>query len=525
MPKLSIEKISDYWTNKNASHLLRRTLIGPTREQILNATNKGLDATINTLLDNSEPFPSDPINYKYDDDPSVPIGTSWVSAIYSSGKDYQRRRSYNAWETGNLIQQSDSIRIKMSLFWYNHFVTEATAVGDTRAFFKLIHLFKISCLDNFKDLVKEVTTSTAMLIYLNGNANKNTAPNENYARELLELFTIGKGALIGEGNYTNYTESDIAEAAKVLTGFTTIKKPLDKVEYKSSRHDKSTKQFSSAFDFQTIENAEENEYELLVDMILSKKETARFITRKIYRWFLYHDITPEIEQNIIIPLADIFYDSDYEIKPMLRTFFSSIHFHDEHFWGTQVKSPIDFNIGIIRQLKHAFPVNDNFIDLYSLWYKIYKELVKQQQDISNPPDVSGWKAYYQEPLFYRTWVNSVTLPLRQKFVNSLLNNEIKSNGIPIAFDAFEIVNNLSIPNDPTKLIEDLANLFYQMPLSAEQNLELKEVLIPGLPDFEWTVEYGEYSANPGDKEIKRGVEKKLISLITAMLKKAEYQLV
>ncbi len=523
MPKLSIEKIPDSWTSKNASHLLRRTLIGPTREQILSATNKGLDATINTLLDNSEPFASDPLNYRYDDDPNVPIGTSWVSANYTSGKDYQRRRSFNAWETGNLIQQSDSIRIKMSLFWYNHFVTEAVAVGDTRAFFKLNFLFKQKGLDNFKDLVKEVTTSTAMLIYLNGNSNKNTAPNENYARELFELFTIGKGELIGDGNYTNYTESDIVEAAKVLTGFTTIKKPLDMVEYKSGRHDNSTKQFSSEFDFQTIENAEENEHKMLIDMILREKETARFITRKIYRWFLYHDITPEIEQNIIVPLADIFYNSNYEIKPLLSAFFSSIHFHDEYFWGTQIKSPVDFNIGTIRQLEYTFPNSDDFVERYTLWYKIYKVLVEQQQDISNPPDVSGWKAYYQEPLFYRTWVNSVTLPFRQNFIDSILNINQESN-TPIAFDPFEIINNLSNPDDPNKLIEDLGNIFYQLSLNTEQNLELKEVLIPGLPDFEWTVEYGEYKANKENEEIKRGVEKKLIALITVMLKKAEYQL-
>jgi uncharacterized protein (DUF1800 family) len=364
----------------------------------------------------------------------------------------------------------------------------------------------------------------AMLIYLNGNVNKNTAPNENYARELLELFTIGKGELIEAGNYTNYTEADIIEAAKVLTGFTTSKNPIDKVEYKSSRHDTGTKQFSAAFENTIINNAEENEYQVLVDMILNQKETARFITRKIYRWFLYYEITPEIEANVIEPLASIFYDSDYEIKPLLEAFFCSQHFHDEYFWGTQIKSPVDFDIGVVRQLKISFPEIENYHDLYSLWYKIYQDMAKQQQDISSPPDVSGWKAYYQEPLYYRTWINAVTLPLRQNVIVQLLNNRIKYNGIPMAFDPFIIVDNLSKPEDPNKLITELGDLFYQLPLTSEQNDALKEVLIPGLPDFEWTVEYGDYRANPGNETIKVAVKKKLIELFIAMLNRAEYQM-
>ena len=524
MPSTSISKFTGSWSRRHAAHLLRRTIFGPTSQQIANAVDLGLDGTVQQLLNNVNPLPAEPVNYRYDDDPNVPLGTSWVSAEFTSGKDYQRRRSHNAWEVGNMINQADTISAKLTMFWFNHFVTEATAVSDARAFYKFIQIFRENGLGNFRDLVNEVTVSMAMLIYLNGNVNKNTAPNENYARELLELFTVGKGELVEAGNYTNYTEQDIIEASRVLTGYKTTKNPLDKVEYVSSRHDKGSKEFSAAFQNEVIENGEQDEYNTLVDMILRQKETARFITRKIYRWFLYYEITAEVETNIIEPLADILYQNNYEIRPLLETFFSSQHFHDEFFWATQIKSPVDFNIGVLRQLQVSFPASSDFHNLYSLWYKVYQDMVKQQQDISSPPDVSGWKAYYQEPLFYRTWINSVTLPIRQDFVNLLLNNRIKYDGIPIVFDPFDIVDQLMEPEDPNRLIEQLGDLFYQIPLSQEQYDDFKEVLIPGLPDFEWTIEYGDYKANPGDETIKLAVKKKLTELFTSMLNRAEYQL-
>ena len=503
---------------------MRRTTFGPTKDQIEAAASAGLEATVDLLLAENSPTLPEPINYRYEDDPNVPIGISWVNADFTSGKDYQRRRSYNAWEVGNMINHTHSINAKITLFWFNHFVTESVAVSDARAFYKYTQIFRQKGLGNFRDLVEHVTVSMAMLIYLNGNVNKSTAPNENFARELLELFTIGKGDLIEAGNYTNYTESDIVEAAKILTGFTTTKKPKDKVGYVSSRHDKSSKQFSSVFENVIIDNQEEVEYEALIGMLLKQNETARFITRKLYRWFLYYDITPDIEENIIEPLADIFYSNGYELKPLLTTFFCSQHFNDQYFWGNQIKSPVDFNIGLIRQLKLKFPDTKNFHDLYALWYKIYQDLVKQQQDISNPPDVSGWKAYYKEPLYYRTWINSVTLPIRQSFIIQLLNERITSNGVPILFDPFAIVDNLAAPEDPNKLISELGSLFYQLPLNQEENNELKGVLIPGLPDFEWNVEYGAYKVNPSDQQVKMSVKKKLIDLFAAMLNRAEYHL-
>ncbi|MFT6866034.1 MAG: hypothetical protein ACJA08_000861 [Cyclobacteriaceae bacterium] len=153
----------------------------------------------------------------------TPIGETWVDKAYQSGKNFPRKKSYRAWSQGVLLNQQISAREKMCLFWINHFVAEMDAVADPRSNYDNTKLFYDNAFGSFQKLVEDVSISHAMLIYLNGNTNKNGAPNENYARELFELFSIGKGPLIAEGNYTNYTEEDIQQAARVLSGYTPSK--------------------------------------------------------------------------------------------------------------------------------------------------------------------------------------------------------------------------------------------------------------------------------------------------------------
>ena len=154
---------------------------------------------------------------------------------------------------------------KLTLFWHNHYVTQG--INDPQMVYNYITLLRENGLGNFRELTKQMTIEPAMLIYLNGNQNSAVAPNENYARELLELFTIGKGPAVGPGDYTNYTEDDVVEMARVLTGwivrggFTTdtVNNPL-KSEFRPARHDDGTKQLSHRFDDIEIDDMGENEY-------------------------------------------------------------------------------------------------------------------------------------------------------------------------------------------------------------------------------------------------------------------------
>ena len=156
-----------------------------------------------------------------------------------------------------------------------------------------------------------------MLLYLNGNENTKEAPNENYARELLELFTIGKGEVAGPGDYTTFTEQDVQSMARVLTGWTinllAIGTKLESI-FLAPRHDTGSKQLSSRFNDEIIENAGDQEYSNLIDVIFEQDEVSKFICRKIYRYFINHEIDDEIEANIIEPMAQIIRDDNYEVE-------------------------------------------------------------------------------------------------------------------------------------------------------------------------------------------------------------------
>ena len=242
------------WNFETAAHLLRRTTFGPKLSEIEKAVALGKSASINKLLSNTEFIPEPPINVKDDEDTEIQIGQTWVNASKKKN-DFIRRASYAGWRIGLILNQPHtgteslpfSIREKMVLFWQNHFASEADVVGDARYYYWFHNKLRKNYLGNFKNLVKKINIDPAMLVYLSGQFNTKEAPNENYARELFELFTIGKGPLDGIDSYTYYTESDIIEASKILTGWEVIKNfsGPDRQKFTSSRHDTSSKTFSS----------------------------------------------------------------------------------------------------------------------------------------------------------------------------------------------------------------------------------------------------------------------------------------
>ena len=185
-----------------------------------------------------------------------------------------------------------------------------------------------------------------MLRYLNGYVNTASAPDENYARELQELFTLGKGPAV------QYTEADVRTAARVLTGWR-----INTTNYTSyfdaTRHDTAAKVFSSFYGGKTITGktgaAGATETDELIDMIFLKDEVSKFICRRLYRWFVYYKIDAAVELNIIEPLAKIFRDNNYEIKPVMRALLQSEHFYDVLNQGCLIKSPVDLIVGHLRE--------------------------------------------------------------------------------------------------------------------------------------------------------------------------------
>jgi uncharacterized protein (DUF1800 family) len=344
---------------------------------------------------------------------------------------------------------------------------------------------------------------------------------------LLELFTVGKGDLAGPGDYTTFTEDDVIAIARVLTGWrfryvNNGSKADIALVFNGRLHDDGEKTLSHRFDNAVISNAGDQEYKVLIDVIFQQDEPSRYIARKLYRWFVYYDIPESVEANIIEPLAQIIRDNDYEIKPALEALLMSEHFYDSEGRGCMIKNPLDFIVSTLNQLEiDKIP---DLADNYYFWNAIFRLTGAHGMEYYMHPSVAGWKAYYQEPVFYRFWISSVTLPLRTEYTDLLTDGTVRIGRARLTIDVLAIIAQLSNPSEPNDLIRELTSWLFPNPISEDQLDYLKEILIPGLPDFEWTVEYNDHLADPNDANLKRAIENKLRALFKAMLKMPEFYL-
>jgi hypothetical protein len=368
-----------------------------------------------------------------------------------------------------------------------------------------------------------------MLIYLSGTENTSVAPNENYSRELLELFTIGKGPLVAPGDYTNYTEQDVIEMAKALTGWQVpqLGSPNElTAQFSTNSHTQGTKQLSNRFNNEVIAESGSQEYKNLIDVIFKKAECSRFITRKLYRWFVSSEITSEIETNIIEPLALILRNNNYEIEPVLRVLFKSEHFFQST--ACMIKSPMDLVMSVTRGLG-INPPKGNLEQEYDHAYNIYIMSSDIEQALFYHPNVAGWKAYYQTPQYYKLWINNLLLPKRHHFCKLMVeggsfNFNDQNYNITNLVPVLDIVNTIPNASDPNVLVNKLAEIMFNYPITTSQVSSLKDILIPGLPDFEWTVEYSDYLSNPSSAALLTSVKNKLKNLFSVMVRMSEFQI-
>ncbi len=522
-----INKYNGPWDDAAKLHLLRRTLFGATFRDLKYLENKNLSDAINEILDDSVSLPSPPLNYYQNDnnnDPNVPLGKTWVNDTFGGQFNSQRRNSW-AWDwIGNCINQNFNIREKMTLFWHNHFATESSIFAYAYFGFEHTKLLRENCLGDFKGLVKKMTLDKAMLRYLNGEKNQAKAPDENYARELQELFTLGKG------EQANYTESDIIEAAKVLTGWR-INYKTGEVYFTESRHYDKNKVFSKFYNNYLLragssQEDAEKEIDDLVNMIFAKKEVARFLVRRLYVWFIYYEIDETTEANFIEPLADIFFDNNFDIKLLMKTMLESEHFFDTANRACMIKSPLDYLVGFCRQFEIEFPrIEDDIENTYRMWGYIYYLSSILQQTIGNPPSVSGWPAYHQMPSFHELWINTDTLPKRVSYTEYLIWTGYNRGGFRLQADTIKIASKTSKPEDPNQLIQDLVKHLCPLDVSDEVKLDMKSILLSNQPlDSYWTEAWMNYIAEPTNETFKNTVESRLKLLFAYIIKQSEYQL-
>ena len=514
-------------------HLLKRTMFGATKADVDYFKTKTLSQAVTELLTVPATAPAPPVkNYANPVDPAdadtgVAAGTPWVNTNTNDGTvNSQRITSFKSWWMGLMINQNRNILEKMVLFWHNHFATETTDIGRAIWCYQNNSILRKNAVGNFKQFVKDITLDTGMLRYLNGYLNTNTAPDENYGRELQELFTVGKGI---DNGTPPYSESDVKAAAKVLTGWT-VNNTTNTSFFNSAKHDISNKQFSGFYNNTVITGrsgtAGANELDDMLNMIFTTNEVAVFICRKIYRWFVYYDIDATTEANVIAPMAQIFRSNNYDIKPVLDALFKSEHFFDALNQGCQIKSPVDMNVSVCREFNILFPLSSDYVNAYYMWDYIRTQSANMQQNIGDPPDVAGWKPYYQGPQFYEIWINSDTLPKRNQFSDTMANNGYTRNGKNIKIDFIAFAKTLPNPGDPNELINDSIIYLFRLPLSQASKNQLKtDILLSGQSqDHYWTDAWVAYTANPNDTTNATIVKNRLRDLYQYLMRLAEYQL-
>ena len=288
------------------------------------------------------------------------------------------------WWFREMLNTPSPLTEKMTLFWHNHFATSQQKVRFAGYMYRQNILLRRNALGNFSNLLHEMARDPAMLIYLDGANSRKGQPNENFAREVMELFTLGEG---------NYTEKDIKEVARAFTGWS-IDRESGQFMFRRAVHDYSNKTI-----FGKMGNFEGDQ---VLDLILNRPETAQFITRKLWREF----VSPEPDENEVKRMAAIFQESGYNIGKLMRVMLSSDAFYAVDNRATLIKSPVEFVVGTLKTFEIEAPTLRPFVLSAALL----------GQNVFAPPNVRGWPGG-------EAWINSATLLGRKQLLDRLFRNE------------------------------------------------------------------------------------------------------
>ncbi len=534
-----------------AKHLLRRSSYRYTPTAVDNLAGMSVTNAVNSLFNPYTLDMDEPLDYIS----GQPFINSGVNLSPPQGlENFKKRRNVTAWWLRE-AEKNPGIQHRMTFFLHSIFVVSNTQVSPFQ-YFDYLDLLSFYSIGNYKTLAKKVTIDTAMLRYLNGNDNVRDSPNENYAREFFELFTIGKGPQIGPGNYTNYTEDDIVTAARVLTGWRpTWDRPLGGNDmYRDPvtgitqghpaiwAHDLGDKTFTAAFNNTTILGAVNQddmfrELDDFVEMVFAQPETAKNICRKLYRYFVHHNITQEIESDIITPLSETLIGDDYDLEPTIKQLLRSQHFYDtgdgdatDDVIGGLIKSPMEnwIQTATFFNLQIPDPVTDGE-DHYFYWYWRSVALVLHEgagMTFFRPENVAGYAAYYQAPGYDKNWFGGSTLIARYKLPEILLTGTrvlLPGDSKAFPLNVVSFIQNSGVVSDPAdgmEIVDGLIGyLFAEAPLLARRNYFLNEVFLDDLSLLNWQFEWQAYENSGNATSVRIPLER----LFTALISSQEFQ--
>jgi hypothetical protein len=251
---------------------------------------------------------------------------------------------------------------------------------------------------------------------------------------------------------------------------------------------------------------------------------AKFVCRRLYRFFVYGNISTDVETNIITPLANTFRINNYNIKPVLEQLFKSEHFFDVLQFGAMIKGGVDFLAGLVRECNIKVPSKTNpLLHHKHVSYLTSSILVGQEQSIGDPPNVAGWKAYYQDPTYDKNWITTDTFTKRQALINTLVNTGYSNSGFIMSINAVELAKRMSNPSDPNVLIMDFNTYFLRRTLSQGLRDSIKtSILLTGqAQDYYWTDAWVLYINAPSNLNNYTVVNNRLKTLVLYFLSKLE----
>jgi uncharacterized protein (DUF1800 family) len=455
-----------------------------------------------------------------DGDEAIPQGQTWVNHIATSAPVKEARRaSFKNWWMAQILT-SYTLEEKMVFFWHNHFGADTDDIYESHIIWDYHSLLRTHATGNFRELMKDVTLNAAMLIFLNGDGSLSGDPNLNYAREVLERYTVG---------LEKYTERDIEEAAEMLAGFE-VNRANGSVSFVYDDFDDEPKQFSEHFGYARVVpekdyNTKEGGPNELIDLIFQSQErnVADFIVRKLLSYFVANTEHPN---EVVDHLAQVFIDNDWEMKPLLMELFLHPYFSKEEFIGCQVKSPLELVASVATDFNISLPTDKPY-ELYRIMGQLRKKCAEMGLDLGEPPSVKGWDAYTQAPDFDQLWHNSDAAVIRAKFLESLFDPWTFQLDPPYTFaiDVLEFTKSIPEAQDPSILISTVVYRMFPFRWEQERLDRVKtDTLLGGLTDDGyWIRAWNRYLQDPNETNTAV-VKERLTVLYKYLLSLDEYQI-
>jgi len=404
------------WDLPRAAHLLRRAGFAPSWNQLEEAVQNGCGPTIDRLL------VGDPGSEAFYDQAEI----SAESLLGSNNPT-----NLPAWWLNVMLHTPHPLREKMTLFWHGHFATSSAKVTEVRMMRRQHGYLRQHALGRFGPLLSAVSKDPAMLIWLDSTTNHKTHPNENFGREVMELFCLGLG---------NYTEHDIKEAARAFTGWEVRQ---GEFRFNSYQHDPGAKTVLGKTGSWTGDD--------VLGILLEQPATGRFLVRKLFRYFVSDAAEPP--ESLVEPLAQSLREHDYDMTWLLRTLLASNLFYSPHALRQKIKPPVDLAVGLLRALEGTANT-----------YALADDLRILGQAVFFPPNVKGWDGG-------TSWINSSTLLARANLVWGLVSDEPKFK-TRIHVERLAALGGI---NDPAQQARRLVELLISFPLPDEVYIQLTAV--------------------------------------------------